>query len=207
MKRFKDYFVELSLIVLGVLIAISVDDYRERSKTRKMLQSYFSVMKNDLSANLQLIDEEIFYDSITLDRLTFLQEKVHKKDYSNLDTLTVQLFYNSAFTINDTGFRMIVQSGESHFIETEKLALLNNLFGATMTDLSFFEIHDRHLAESIHAFMSKYHTRVGPLLSQKDMEFSIEFLNLLQARIFTMVAELQQKKKMKMKMVEVITIF
>ncbi len=199
MKKVKDYLVELSLIVLGVLIAISVDDYRERSKTDAMIQSYLKVMKRDLQENLKILDEEIFYDSVAIDRLILLRDKLMSANYTGIDTLTVYFFEHSSFNVNDTGFRMIVQSGNSHSIEPNKLAQLNDLFGAQMTNLSFFQSADASAQQLAGAFMVKHHTRVEALLKQQGAGFVTELLNLTVGRLITMTGEWQEKKKFREK--------
>ncbi|HYG01662.1 MAG TPA: DUF6090 family protein [Chryseosolibacter sp.] len=204
MKKLKDYFVELSLIVLGVLIAISVDDYRERSKTRAMVHSYLLVLKKDLIENLKLLDEEIFYDSIVLNRLGILRDKMNAQNYDGLDSLTLYLTEHSSFSINDTGFRMIVESGNSHALKTENLAQLTNLFGATMTDLKFYQDIDYDNLNRGRSFFEKYYPNVSEHFRQANSSISTELLHAVMCRLISMELEREQKKKVKQKILQVL---
>ena len=204
MKKVKDYLIELSLIVVGVLIAISVDDYREKSKTDEMLQSYIDVMKNDLRENLRLLEDEIYYDSIALDRLALMVDKLGRQDYSGIDSLARYLTEHSSFTVNDTGFRMIMQSGNSHKMETDKLARLNNLFGASMTDLNFFQSADLNNMRLAMTFFMKHHMRIQELLTQGRTDLATELTNLAFSRMITMRAEREEKKKFRTKVMEIV---
>jgi hypothetical protein len=204
MKKIKEYLIELSLIVFGVFIAISVDDYREKSKTDAMLRSYLNVLKNDLSENMKLLDEEIFYDSIALNRFGLIRDKVWGKSYDGLDTLMLHLAEHSQFTLNDTGFRLIVQSGNSHTIESVRLAQLTDLFGATMTDLNFYQNADWDTYGRSMAFFVKHHPHVGERIRLPQSEISRELINVVMGRLATLGAEREQKKKLRRKIIDVL---
>lgn len=204
MKKVKDYLIELSLIVLGVFIAISVDDFREKSKTDTMLQSYMKVLKNDLGENLKLIDEEIYYDSIALQRIGLILEKLNAKSYDGMDSLVMFLGEHSQFTLNDTGFRLITQSGESHVIETTHLAQLTDMFGATMTDLNFYQNADYSSYDRAVNFFMKHFPYISERIRKPGSELPHELMHIATSRQITMTAEREQKKKLRKKMIEVL---
>ena len=205
MKKVKEYFIELSLIVLGVFIAISVDDYREKSKIRSMVSSYLSVLKKDLNENLKLLNEEIYYDSIALNRLGTMRNRVNAQNYEGLDSLAFHLGEHSSFAINDTGFRMIVESGNSHTLETEKLAQLTNLFGATMTDLKFYQDADYDNVKRGIDFFQKHYPHISDRIRQANSSISTELTHAVMSRLISMELEFQQKKKVKKKILDVLT--
>jgi hypothetical protein len=203
MKKLKEYLIELSLIVLGVFIAISVDDYREKSKTDAMLRSYLQVLKNDLGENIKLLDEEIFYDSIALNRIGLILGKLEGKRYEGIDTLVMSLTEHSSFTLIDTGFSMITQSGNSHTMETARLAQLTDLFGAAMTDLNFYQNADADSHDRAITFFIKHHPHIGERVRLPKSEVSEALMHVAMGRLITMTAERDQKKKLRKKIVEV----
>jgi hypothetical protein len=204
MKKVKDYLVELSLIVLGVFIAISVDDFRERSKAEAMLRSYMKVLKNDLAENKKLIDEEIYYDSIALQRIALILEKLKTSNYDGMDSLVMFLGEHSQFTLNDTGFKLITQSGESHSMETARLAQLTDMFGATMTDLNFYQNADYSNYDRAVNFFMKHFPFISERMRKPGSELPHELMHIATSRQTTMTAEREQKKKLRKKMIDVI---
>lgn len=59
----RNYFVyalgEITLIVVGILIAIQVDAWRESENNRKKVSNYFSLMEHDLADQLSEIDAQV----------------------------------------------------------------------------------------------------------------------------------------------------
>lgn len=56
--KFKDYLKELSLVILGVLIALLIENYREHIRDKSTVRSYLSIVEEDLNFDvINLVDQ------------------------------------------------------------------------------------------------------------------------------------------------------
>lgn len=142
----KEYLKELSLMILGVLIALLIDNYREDVRDDKIVNSYLAIVAEDLNFDIINLNKQLKWDSaysrnlkILSDVLTTNRDLPNLKyslaswtthdaaayrklsAWDSLDYYTLQLYSNTDYATRKIGFSTIVNSGLSHRIEQDVL--------------------------------------------------------------------------------------
>jgi hypothetical protein len=144
--KIKEYLKELSLMILGVLIALLIDNYREDVRDDKIVNSYLAIVAEDLNFDILNLNKQLKWDSSYMRKLKILSDVLttnrdlpnlkyslaswtthetaaYRKlsDWDSLDYYTLNLYSNTAYATRKIGFSTIVNSGLSHRIEQDVL--------------------------------------------------------------------------------------
>ncbi|TXE19159.1 hypothetical protein ES692_04715 [Psychroserpens burtonensis] len=119
-KYLKYAIGEIVLVVIGILIALSINNWNQERVSKNKAYSYLNQINNDLSLDLR------FYDSMIYDWSEFILvfDKVIKSDLKN-DTLITKL--GSILTINSdprefgNSYNNLINSGDIDLIEDKAL--------------------------------------------------------------------------------------
>jgi len=125
-SKFKKYILyaigEIFLLVVGILIAVSINNWNENSKTEKQLTSLLKIYKQDL-----VVDTTKVYSSIKqLEEREeaiqqFLGDKVTSQDYmENPLGFSLTLTY-SPFKLQSKGYRLLENYTSSNELKTDSL--------------------------------------------------------------------------------------
>lgn len=138
--KFRKYFVyaigEIILVVIGILIAVALGEWRTEIKKEKELQGYYQDIKYDINqdkARMQVFDT--LYKSAVkgiVNEIDKMQHKSYNQDslYSNVPAWMI---YIVAFAPSNSTFTEIVSSGKLQLFKNKKLKsqmlnLYNNLY-------------------------------------------------------------------------------
>ena len=130
-KYFKYAIGEIILVVIGILIALSINSWNESRKNIEKKEILLKALKIEFTDNLKQLDTVLYYDGKVLKSI----QRFMKLDPDNLLEMTndsmPNWFQNSSFrwTYNplNGALRSGISSGEIHLIKNDKLA--NLLFG------------------------------------------------------------------------------
>ncbi len=107
-KYFKYAISEIILVVIGILIAVSINSWNEAYKQKQELLNIYTIVSNDLNSDIIQIDKIIQYyaikDSI-LDRI--LEGEMTKEDYENYPDYTKIITGYPDLTINKRGYNLL----------------------------------------------------------------------------------------------------
>jgi hypothetical protein len=116
---------EITLIVVGILIAIQVDAWRESENNKKRVSKYFNLLKNDLSDQLAEIDAQVKAElEILRDAERLIRSyNLHKRFVTDEDYSTALGNINNwrTFIKIDPTFEQLLVTGEVGLIESEKV--------------------------------------------------------------------------------------
>jgi len=126
-NKFSKYLIyaigEIVLVVIGILIAISINNWNEQRKEILQEQKILSQLKSDFNKNLQQLDEKISMRSDILQASIKLLEYIDNPEFVELDSIIFQL----SFLITDPTFDPIknnlIESGNLHLIRHDSLKL------------------------------------------------------------------------------------
>jgi hypothetical protein len=124
-------FGEIVLVVIGILIALSINSWNESRKNLTKKEILLKALKIEFTDNLKQLDTVLYYDDIVLKNI----RRFIKLDPDNSVEMTndsmPNWFQNSSFrwTFNplNGALRSGISSGEIHLINNDTLA--NLLFG------------------------------------------------------------------------------
>src|SRR5690606_30897102 len=165
----KDYLKELSLTILGVLIALLIDNYRENVRDDKIISAYIDIIKEDLNIDIRSLTEQLKDDSTyasklglltdefdanpDLPRMTFALSSWTKRNprpyrnlstWDSLDYYTIQLYQNNQYRIRQIGFSTLVNSNLSHRMDIDLLKKITVYYTTDSDYLDFVtEVDDR----------------------------------------------------------------
>ncbi len=124
-NRFSKYLIyavgEILLVVIGILIALQVNNLNEQGKTRDREQKYLVAIKNELNNNLRVLEEEQDRLINSLDG----QRKIIKLIDSESDTINEE---NLSILINQAGSQEIILNYQNGvFVELLNSGGINDL--------------------------------------------------------------------------------
>jgi hypothetical protein len=106
---------EIILVVIGILIALQINNWNQNNSNKKLERQYYSSMKSQLNEDLYKLNGEIYYNQDLLNKFTYAKELLIQKDKSKLDTLakiTLSMVYYADFRRKSNVYQTLVNSGE-----------------------------------------------------------------------------------------------
>ncbi len=124
-KYFKYAIGEILLVVIGILVAIQLNEWRNESNNRNQKQDILNALKLEFVSNLQQLDT-VFYFLNKVPKAYFLANKMMKtpqNGYSDKDygDLIVNLSWTYTFNPSNGALRSAISSSEIHLIENKRL--------------------------------------------------------------------------------------
>lgn len=161
---------EIFLVVIGILIALQVNNWNENRKTLKKEQASLIKIAQNLEEDIELLQKIIHEDSIIFENLSKISEQImgaNSIDDLNLygsDRFRVELFYP-----NQTAFENLLSSGQIEIIQNDSLTQRIQLYYRSIkiiqegTDFSL-----RNYSRDIEKFFMEFdHVRDHPNLKKK----------------------------------------
>jgi len=218
--KIKEYLKELSLTILGVLIALLIDNYREDIRDDKIVESYLGIVAEDLNYDIVNLNDQLKKDSAyavklgilsdvlttnrDLPRLKFSlatwttqnQAPYRKLDtWDSLDYYVLQLYSNNEYKTRKIGFSAIVNSNLGHRIKHDLLKKITIYYTTDSDNLDFCEeIDEKCLWNAIPYLNHHQGSFKNDILSK---EFNSTLLrNEASGRYNTTLREMRVKKSM-----------
>ncbi len=144
-NKLSKYFLyaigEILLVVIGILIAVGLGEWRSDVKKEKELQGYYQALKFDLSQDkIRLLS----LDSLFINAKGDISKEIDKMQLSsyNQDSLysnvPVWMIYVVEFAPNNSTFTEIISSGKFQLFTNKALkSQILNLYGNLYPDLSY----------------------------------------------------------------------
>lgn len=216
----KEYLKELSLMILGVLIALLIDNYREDKRDDRIMKSYLDIVREDLNFDIvnlgiQLKEDSVYSQNLKvlsdvlttnadLPRLKFglsswtRQDEVPYRKLSTWDSLdyyTLGLYSNTDYKTRKIGFSTIVNSNLSHRIEQDLLKKITIYYTTDSEELDFFVAIDDKCQWNAIPWLNQYQGSFKEVIASKD--FNVTLLrNEASGRYSTMLREMQVKHEL-----------
>ncbi len=116
---------EVVLVVIGILLAIQLNQWRMESNNNKQAKIVLSALKLEFESNLKQLDTVIYYVEEVPKAYILANEMINKtaKKYSNDDykKLIVGLGWAYTFNPSNGALRSAISSSEIHLIKTKRL--------------------------------------------------------------------------------------
>ena len=131
-KYFKYAIGEIILVVIGILIALSINNWNETKKERISEQSYYKTVVNDLINDTILINERIRNNYEKLSINGELRNRIHSKSatFDTILNIAQDEFIEDALAIpdfNNNTFETLITSGDLSLLDTDVKDLLLTL--------------------------------------------------------------------------------
>lgn len=121
-KYFKYAIGEIVLVVIGILIAVSINEWSESRKQNQELENIYTIIKKDLNKDINHVDEiingylkrESIFNKV-------LDGKMTRKDYKNCDVCSRIIIGYQDLTINKNGYNLLAKYNNNSKSKIEPL--------------------------------------------------------------------------------------
>lgn len=112
--RWKNLILELLVVVFGVTIAFSLNNWNDGRKARKVEQEYLASFRSDLEQDIQDLGEMIDTLKVQKQNCNQLIRCIYSNDLKNdsLLTYSLSLFFVTTFVPREATYRSISSSGQ-----------------------------------------------------------------------------------------------
>ena len=121
---------EIFLVVLGILIALQINNANEDRKQRRLELGYLQNLKTDLKLNIAELDKYIAVRNSRIESANYVLEHFEGKPLTNLNDFafhTTNIYIWQKFSQHDNTFQELVNSGNLALISNDSIknGLLN----------------------------------------------------------------------------------
>lgn len=124
-NKFSKYLIyaigEIVLVVIGILIALSINNWNEDRKLKQLKREYLYSLKRDLTADLTLLNEALFYAENDIKTNAAFASRLSSSN-ATIDTLKIIARYE--FNPIMKGLRTLNQNTYNSLITTGNIELL-----------------------------------------------------------------------------------
>jgi hypothetical protein len=140
-KYFKYAFGEIVLVVIGILIALSINNWNEKRKLKLEETKTLKSLLNEFNDNLEKFDLN-FKDQQNRDSIVkrLLDPKIIEVDFETLDSLIYKLGWNFKFNPSTGIYTALINSGKIEIISNESLKNRISNFNNILVDFEEEEI-------------------------------------------------------------------
>jgi hypothetical protein len=135
MKKIKSYLKELTIVTIGVLIALFLSNLKEKNQARKYQTASIETIKNEVEANYSSLKEVMEKQTKLLDTI-----KKHSNDHIQIGDLISKASGIQIATLSNTGLEFYKRN-EINSIDFEMMSMLiqinilSELIGTNMEKL------------------------------------------------------------------------
>jgi len=127
-KYFKYAIGEIVLVVIGILIALQINTWKENQKNNNKKTVLLKALKLEYSSNLKQIDTVLYYDNIVLNNVQRLMKLGPNTPLEKIKDSLPHWVQNTAFRWTfdpvNGALRSGISSGEIHLIKNDSLTTL-----------------------------------------------------------------------------------
>lgn len=218
----KDYLKELSLVILGVLIALLIDNFREDRRDDQIIKSYLDIVLEDLTFDIENLTAQLKRDSVYSVNLKVLSDVLttnadlpnleyglswwtrheydkvtHRKlsTWDSLDYYTLELYANTDYKVRKIGFSTIVNSNLSHRISQDLLKQITIYYTTESDYLDFVAAIDSKCLWNAIPYLNQYQGRFKEVILTKDFNTTL-LRNEASGRYNTTLTEMKVKRSL-----------
>ena len=189
-KYFKYAIGEIVLVVIGILIALSINNWNEDIKKNSKKLNVLKALKTEFTENLSQLNSITTYHNKALNAaLSILDLRATGIDHISKDSLNIlfrNVQYNYTFDPRNGGLRTAISSGDIHLITNEKLLTLLFEWQDVVADLREDELNSREFVHNNRAAIHDYIPRL-PLTKLQNRalpnsSYPSEFMDLIMSR-------------------------
>ena len=123
-KYFKYAIGEIILVVIGILIALQINNWNENKKDNQKENIYLFNLERDLKDQIKSIDEQIYYETKFINEASSIIDNFNKNSFLELDSLFFKnlsgLHSRKTFVITDPTYTDLISSGNINLIKQQK---------------------------------------------------------------------------------------
>ncbi|WP_163706905.1 DUF6090 family protein [Mangrovibacterium lignilyticum] len=191
--RYLKYAIgEITLVVIGILIALSINNWNQNRLVQKEEMGYYKNIKRQLIEDSDIITNNINFNRFYYKQYQYAIELIENDDRSNLDSLaviTINLLEYSDFHQETNAYQALVNSGEIKIINNQ--AIIDGLQKLEEIYIYINKLETGHfdIIKLIYPELNKIIRLNAVRIENEDLLFSYEFQNY-----FVITSEIMREK-------------
>ena len=172
-KYLKYAIGEIVLVVIGILIALQINNWNESQKALKKEKIYLVKLSQNIKDDISLLEDIIKTDSIIINDLKKLSEEIlTATSIQDINLKTNSRFRYLLFNPNKTTLDNIISSGQIEIIRNDSIveSLLKYYKSVTKYREGIDESLKNYSRDIENFFMNFDHTRNDKILKKKTIE-------------------------------------
>jgi hypothetical protein len=191
--KFKNYIIELSLVVIGILIAISVDNVREDMKNNASTRALLKVITEDLTFDIDTITTQLHLDSASIRGYRMVIAQLDSNQFEKVSAAMRGLYYNSEYEPRLTGYKMLTNSNMLMQVDVDLMEYITNYYETSTSDLKSWSRKDDLVASKMVDFLIKNQNNFTAR-ANGDKTIASELKQLVISKEFLLSNEMVRKK-------------
>ncbi|GGI57952.1 DUF6090 family protein [Winogradskyella haliclonae] len=136
-KYFKYAIGEIILVVIGILIALQINNWNEKNNQNNTLQNTYSMIVNDLETDITKVRQTLeFYKEKEPYLKHVLDGKLTKKDYSDSSYFNL-ITYSPDYSVTTRGFNLLHSSVDNGVIKDSLQISITEFYTSTINRFEF----------------------------------------------------------------------
>lgn len=163
---------EIFLVVIGILIALQVNNWNETRKTKKKEQISLQKLAKNLQEDIELLDEIIQEDSLIFETLGKQYDQIlNAKSVEDLEPLGNARFKVLLFYPNQSAYENLMSSGQLEIIQNDSLIQhLQRYYRSVRIIQEGTDLSLRNYSREIETFFLNFdHVKTHPNLTKKPI--------------------------------------
>lgn len=195
-NKFSNYLLyaigEIVLVVIGILIALQINNWNDERQLRKEELKYYQNIKRQLIEDTSIIQGNINFNQHYFEQYQFALEQIATEEKNNLDSLTIisiNLLEYSDIHKESNIYQSLVNSGEIKLLNNQ--GIVDMLQRLEETYIYINRIEDAHfdIIKGLYPELAKIIRFSKLKIEQVDKIFEYEFENH-----FVTVSEIMREK-------------
>ena len=182
-KYLKYAIGEIILVVIGILIALQINNWNETNKNEREQIVFLNNLKNDLKNDLMQLDQILKFQKEKLSTVNeLIDQLLSNKDFEKIEQLYAEIstLGNDTYFPNTGSYTTSVSSGKIASLDPSSLRIaITNLYERYYFRLIYNgEIYDKR-DDEVALSQGKFFNELTLKLNSKDVIEDSEFVNLI----------------------------
>lgn len=164
-NKFSKYLIyaigEIILVVIGILIALQINNLNEQNKKEELRKSYVNSIKKDLESDVVLLEKQISQFELELKIHTSLSERLSSSN-ATFDTIIKIAryeflpFFSPSNNLNLNTYNALISTGNIDLLSTQMSEKIQKHNAEQIEMLEAVDLNFRLLAEMGYEYMGNY---------------------------------------------------
>ena len=167
---------EIFLVVIGILIALQVNNWNEQNKNKERAGILIQTIKTDLESDIAMIDSiEALVDQ-QIAEFDYLQNKLTSPEVNREEI--IQLIKNEFSPylggipgFNDNSYRSAISSGTISYLDTEIREQLYELYNMQSMAMRILQDYEQTYLKNINEFVARYPLKLSFVTFNKGLVY------------------------------------
>jgi hypothetical protein len=193
-RRYLAYAIgEIALVVIGILIAVMINDWNESRRANNLEQIFLENLRNEMTANNRMLSTVIHYQEVSRDAALKLLE-IYNSDFRNYDTNELDSLLGAvqwawSFEPQLSVLNSIKSTGQIDIIKDENIKTFITTFEESTKGSQAISLFLREFMRD------QYVPSVSQFISQRNRVIHIGFSEVKQSKFKSNYDELFNNKE------------